>query len=94
MFHYRDATGLEVDVVAGTPQSVLLTEAESGATVASDFTVAVERLAAEFTKRNPSHAVTTRVVYGGVMRQSRGPTAIIPWHSIDREQWHGDIVGS
>ena len=45
-------------------------------------------------QRNPSRAVTTRVVYGGVMRQSRGPAAIIPWHSIDREQWHGDIVGS
>ena len=88
MFHYRDATGLEVDLVSGTPHSIILTEAKSGATVATDFTVSVERLAAEFTKRNPTISVATRVVYGGTMAQSRARTAIIPWQQIDQVRWH------
>lgn len=88
MFHYRDATGLEVDLVSGTPHSIILTEAKSGATVATDFTVSVERLAAEFTKRNPTISVATRVVYGGTMAQSRARTAIIPWQQIGQVRWH------
>ena len=90
MFHYRDATGLEVDLVSGTPRSVILTEAKSGATVATDFTASVERLAAGLLQRDPSLTVTTRVVYGGTMPQSRGSTMIIPWRGIDTHPWHDD----
>ncbi len=45
LFHYRDATGLEVDLVSEGAAGVVLAEAKSGATVASDFSASVERLA-------------------------------------------------
>lgn len=87
LWHYRDATGLEVDLVAESPPEVVLTEAKSGATVASDFTESVERLAAGLRARTPGRAVTTRVVYGGATGQSRGTTEVIPWHAMDRTRW-------
>ena len=92
LFHYRDATGLEVDLVSGAPRSVILTESASGATVAGDFTKSVERLALGVRQREPDLAVTTRVVYGGAMRQTRGSTEIIPWHEIDQCEWHDSLV--
>lgn len=83
LFHYRDTNGLEVDLVSVSGREVLLTEVKSGATVASDFTHAVERLADGLLTRDTDMAITTRVVYGGSTRQTRGRTQIVPWHEID-----------
>ena len=84
LFHYRDAAGLEVDLVLSDAQSVMLIEAKSGATIASDFTHAVDRLAQGVRQRDPQRAISTRVVYGGTTRQSRGDTQLLPWHEIDQ----------
>jgi len=84
LFHYRDAAGLEVDLVLSDAQSVMLIEAKSGATIASDFTHAVDRLAQGVRQRDPQRAISTRVVYGGATRQSRGDTQLLPWHEIDQ----------
>ena len=78
--------------MSGTPRTVILTEAKSGATVASDFTTSVERLAHGLRRRDPDLAVTTRVVYGGAVRQTRGDTAIIPWQEIEQSDWSGAPV--
>ena len=83
LFHYRDTNGLEVDLVSGSGREVLLTEVKSGATVASDFTHAIERLADGLRMRDTDMAITTHVVYGGSTRQTRGRTQIVPWHEID-----------
>lgn len=88
LFHYRDAAGLEVDLISRSSTSVILTESTSGATVGSDVTQAVDRLAAGLRQRaNDSVAVPTRVVYGGDTKQTRGATEILPWHFIDRMPW-------
>ena len=65
---------------------------DPGATVATDFTTSDERSAAGLQHRDPSLAVTTRVVSGGTMAQSRGKTTIIPWNAIDTHRWHDDAV--
>ncbi len=84
LFHYRDAAGLEVDLVAAEAQSSTLIEVKSGATVASDFTAAVHRLAQGIRARSDAATVATRVVYGGATRQTRGATQVVPWHEIDQ----------
>jgi len=84
LFHYRDAAGLEVDLVVSDAQNLMLVEAKSGATIASDFTHAVDRLAQGVRQRDPQRAISTRVVYGGATRQSRGDTQLLPWHEIDQ----------
>jgi predicted AAA+ superfamily ATPase len=91
MFHYRDSGGLEVDLVSGSPQSALLTEVKSGATVASDFTTSLDKLAGSLRGRDAGARVQSRVVYGGELPNRRGTTQIIPWHAIDQSEWH-DIV--
>lgn len=90
LFHYRDATGLEVDLVSGTADAAMLIEAKSGATVASDFTQSVDRLAHAVRRQSHLLAVSSRVVYGGAMRQSRGDTLVLPWHEIDLMEWTPD----
>ena len=71
----------------GELPSVILAEATSGATAGTDFTESVERLAAALRKRDPLVSATTRVVYGGTMRQSRGETDVIPWNAMDAVPW-------
>ncbi len=87
LFHYRDANGLEVDLVAESPSGIHLTEAKSGATVASDFTAAVDRLARSIRPRVPGRSISARVVFGGATGESRGGTEVIPWHAIDQARW-------
>jgi uncharacterized protein len=87
LFHYRDAAGLEVDLVSTDASSVTLIEAKSGATIASDFTEGVERLARGVRLRAPDRTIATRVIHGGATRQSRGATQLLPWHEIDQLAW-------
>ena len=84
LFHYRDAAGLEVDLIAEDAQRTTLIEAKSGATVASDYTASVDRLAQVIRNRDRAASVATRVVFGGDGRQTRGTTQVVPWHEIDR----------
>ena len=88
LFHYRDAAGHEVDLVLASGSDVMLIGAKSGATIAGDFTQAVDRLAQGIRQRSPDARVTTRVVYGGTTRQTRGDTLILPWHEIDQVTWN------
>ncbi len=87
LFHYRDPTGLEVDLVSESPPEGVLIEAKSGATIVGDFTESVERLARGVHARVPGLRTITRVVYGGVTGQTRGGTEVIPWHAIDQARW-------
>ena len=84
LFHYRDAAGLEVDLIVSDAQRVMLLEAKSGATIASDFTHAVDRLARVVRERELQRIISTHVVYGGTTRQSRGETNLTPWNEIDQ----------
>ncbi|MBK8246875.1 MAG: ATP-binding protein [Gemmatimonadetes bacterium] len=87
LWHYRDATRLEVDLVIDAPPDVVLVEAKSGATVASDFTDGVERLAHSLEPSMPSGRMRRAVVYGGDAAQRRGATEIVPWRAIDSVDW-------
>gem|GEM_PF-2014391 len=73
-----------MDLVLSDAESVMLIEAKSGATIASDFTHAVDRLALGVRARDPYRTISTRVIYGGTTRQSRGDTQLLPWHEIDQ----------
>ena len=87
LHHYRDAAGLEVDLVSTDGRSVTLIEAKSGATIASDFTDGVDRLARGLRARAHDRLIATRVIHGGLTRQTRGPTQLVPWHEIDQLTW-------
>jgi len=85
--HYRDASGLEVDMVVDAAPDVVLIEAKSGATVASDFPEGVERLARALEEARYGGNVRCAVVYGGDAAQRRGATEIVPWRAIADVDW-------
>ncbi|MDX2056618.1 MAG: DUF4143 domain-containing protein [Gemmatimonadales bacterium] len=93
LFHYRDSAGLEVDLVVGAVRSVILAEAKSGATIASDYPDSVRRLTAAIERRDPQIRVASRVVYGGDERQTRGSTEIIPWRDVAKVSWQPAPAG-
>ncbi|MCZ8203218.1 hypothetical protein [Gemmatimonas sp.] len=68
-------------------RSVTLIEAKSGATIASDYTDGVDRLARVLRARAHDRPIATRVIHGGMTRQTRGPTQLVPWYEIDQHTW-------
>ncbi len=87
LYHYRDAAGLEVDLVSTDASSVTVIEAKSGATIASDFADGVDRLARGVGDRTKDRTIATRVIHGGMTRQTRGHAQLLPWHAIDQPTW-------
>lgn len=82
LFHYREVTGLEVDLVIERGLEVQLVEAKSGATLAGDFTAGMMRLTTDLTRRDPSRSVGQWVVYGGDTAQVRDGIRCVPWRDI------------
>jgi hypothetical protein len=81
LFHYRDARGLEVDLVLDRGSSPLLIEVKSGATVSDDFLDPLDRLARHVAQKT-GDAPRRALVYGGVERQSRTGCEIVPWNEL------------
>ena len=85
--HFRDAKGLEVDLVLEEEGILTATEVKSGATVASDFFRSLERLGEELEAKLPHLTYRPRLVYGGAERQRRSDIDIIPWSAIQELAW-------
>ena len=80
-FHYRDAKGLEVDLVSDEGARVRLFEMKSGATIAGDFFAGVDRLQALLETK--SGVVRTHVVYGGSTTSTRRTARVVPWNMLE-----------
>lgn len=82
LFHYREVSGLEVDLVVEHGLELQLVAAKSGATLADDSTAGVTRLADELARLDKSRSVQGRLVYGGDTTQVRGDVRCVPWREI------------
>ncbi len=87
LFHYRDAKGLEVDVVLEDGGRIVACEAKSAATIAGDFFAPLHRLRAIVEQTAPHLELDARIVYGGESGQSRTDAAVVPWGSIHALSW-------
>ena len=87
LYHYRDAARVEVDIVADGDGAVILAEAKSGATVASDFFTTLRDLTPKLRTALAPRAIEGRIVYGGAARQVRGEILVLPWSEIDSVSW-------
>ena len=75
---FRDRRGLECDLLYGTSERLLAIEAKAGATVASDYFRAINRVADLL----PNMAGKA-LVYGGSERQKRNAGEVVPLASLD-----------
>jgi len=76
LFHWRDATGHEIDIVVELGQQVLPVEVKSGQTVAGDMLKTLAwwmELAGDIAPRGV-------LVHGGGERQTRKGIEVVPWH--------------
>ena len=87
VFHFRDAKGLEVDLVVESDERTIFVEAKSGATVSGDFFTPLERLEAAAAGRKGGKAIEKLVVFGGDQGQKRSGCKVVAWRAIDRVEW-------
>lgn len=87
LFHFRDAKGLEVDLVLDDGGRIVLCESKSGATVVSDFFSGLCRLREILAGTDPHLQVETRVVYGGDTCQRRTAADVVAWATVQEQCW-------
>jgi len=87
LFHFRDAKGLEVDLVVESAGRTLLVEAKSGATFSGDSLVPLERLADLIAGHEPGTSIDKLVVFGGDRGQRRDSARVVSWKAVDRLKW-------
>jgi predicted AAA+ superfamily ATPase len=77
LYYYRDSSKKEVDVVEDSGNGLTLTEIKSGATLASDWTDALE-----YATRLLPNANATRIIYGGDKASRRHDTTVLSWRDF------------
>jgi predicted AAA+ superfamily ATPase len=93
LFHFRDAKGLEVDLVLDGPQAVHFIEVKSGSTINPDFFLSLRRIDMSIrSKASGKHVGGSidpigTVIYGGDKEQRRSDARVVPWHKLDRVTW-------
>jgi predicted AAA+ superfamily ATPase len=84
LYYYRDAHGLEADLLIPTGNRPVLIETKSGATVAPDMLRPVRKVQAEIAG---SGQPRTYLVYGGETLQPRSDVIVVPWLALHEQRW-------
>jgi predicted AAA+ superfamily ATPase len=87
LHHYREARGLEVDLVVDAGLEVIIGEVKAGATVNQDFFGNLNRLSKILQDDGGSKKVTQRLIYGGDISQVRTGVDVVPWAEIANLEW-------
>jgi predicted AAA+ superfamily ATPase len=80
-FHYREARGLEVDLIIEEANDLLAIEIKSGATVVPDFFQKVHKFHSTFSSEQ--RKIISSVVYGGEKTRQRNQVKALPWNKIN-----------
>jgi hypothetical protein len=83
LFHYREAKGLEVDLIVDRGADRVAVEAKSGATAPPDAFRALVRFAASMRRPKPQSIV----VFGGERSQRRKDGQLVSWRAIQDIDW-------
>lgn len=75
LYFYRDAKGLEVDLLIPSGRQFHAVEIKAGATVNTDYFQGLRR----FSEAWPEVAASRQVVYAGDQPQARSDIAVLPW---------------
>jgi uncharacterized protein len=87
MYHYREARGVEIDVIVETADRLLLVEIKSGMTVHSSWFRHLSELKARLRSSGDSREVETRLIYGGDQARTQEEVKVVPWAAIHEYDW-------
>ena len=82
LFHYREARGVEIDVLREAGARLDAIEIKSAATLTTEFFYNLHRLADRLQAAGDRRTVNKYLVYGGETLQRRSDAAAIPWHEV------------
>jgi uncharacterized protein len=82
LFHYREARGLEIDLLILKDQEMDAVEIKSGATITTDFFKNLERFSDRLKEAGRTRRIENHVVYGGDTSQQRSYARVLAWRDI------------
>lgn len=82
-FHYREVSGLEVDLVLRDPGRIRLVEFKSGRTIDASWTKPLLEAKESLAAGSPGHGFEPILVYGGDLKQVRNGVQINPWERLE-----------
>jgi len=84
LFFYRDQHGTEADLVLEHGDHVTVVEAKAGQTVSDDMLGPARRITSALKALGRAETI---VIHGGRTGQTRQYARILPWHSLNEQQW-------
>lgn len=82
-FHYREARGLEIDLLIEKGQEFSAVEIKSGATISEDFFKNLKKFAERIQERKGTQ-LQKYVVYSGQISQKRSQAHVLSWKDITK----------
>lgn len=82
LFHFRESRGIEVDFIEPGADRILMTEAKSGETIASDSFEAMHALEKLLTGKGSIETIDKQLVYGGSEPFLRSGVRVVPWNAL------------
>ncbi len=84
LYHYRDAHGVEADLVIDRAGHLTVLEARAAQTPSASLFDSIHRVRAALQPHHPCDALVT---YGGQTAQPRSDIPLIPWNRLHERQW-------
>jgi predicted AAA+ superfamily ATPase len=84
LFHYREARGLEIDLVIEQGEELAVVEIKSGATMTVDFFKNLKQFADRMKGAGKTRRIRSHVVYGGEDSQQRSHAKVLSWRHVQR----------
>lgn len=81
-FHFRESRGIEVDFIEPQKDRMVMVEAKSGETIASDSFHAMQALEKLLADKDASTRIDKQLVYGGNETAVRSGVRVVPWHEL------------
>ena len=82
LFHFRESRGIEVDFIEPQTERIVMVEAKSGETIASDSFDAMRALEKRLVEKGANETIEKQLVYGGSETFVRDGVQVTPWDAL------------
>lgn len=89
---FRDARGVEVDMIVEDGPCLMAIEVKSGMTIGNDFFNSLDAFTKLMGFGDDSRALQSLLVYGGSAPQARTRARVVPWSELDQQAWWNSTI--